>query len=433
MSDEELDNLFRKSAEHLDPPFDPEAWKAMERKLDQATVRAPWYRRYWPLGLLLLLLAPLLVLQLKDDSVTPAQNETAAVAPETPQAAAIAPQEQPAHVAENPEVAGAGTEQPRAEAEKLTTAASAPAVKAKAAVAPAIYGRPPAVYPVVYEETAVMQPAEKEAKQPAYALPATAGYIADTAYAAALEAGSIADTAAGPYIAQQSLAEAMDSAVWEKSTPAVAADSSKEKKASPFFRSIRVALLAAPDFTTVRFKNPDAVSANAGVVVGVPLTERLSLVTGVVWANKVYGASPQDYNPRPDYWQGRKLPDAIDARCQVLDIPLNLEYRLLQRNKSTLAVQAGLSSYIMLDEKYTYIYGSGYGKYEKVWEVRNQNRHWFKVQNISLSYTHHLTPSLFVGAEPFVKIPLADIGAGHVKLTSAGVFFTAGYTLPLRK
>ena len=81
MSDEELDNLFRKSAEHLDPPFDPEAWKAMERKLDQATVRAPWYRRYWPLGLLLLLLllAPLMVSQLKDETLTPAQNETAAV------------------------------------------------------------------------------------------------------------------------------------------------------------------------------------------------------------------------------------------------------------------------------------------------------------------------------------------------------------------
>lgn len=426
MSDEELDNLFRRSAENLEPPFDPEAWKAMDQKLDQAMVRLPWYRRHWPLLLIFLLLVPFSISQVIDENSTPAKDEIAAVVPETPRAAATAPQKQPAHMAENPEVAGAGEAKPGAAAEKLVTVSPAPAENAKAA--PGIYAKTPAVY----RETAVAQPSEDKATQAA-AIAAEEAELTDTTHAAALPAASQPDTEAGQHIAQQALDEATDSVLSENPAPAVAADSSKAKTPSPFFRSIRIALLAAPDFTTVRFKNPEAVSANAGVVVGVPLTDRLSLLTGVVWANKVYGASLEDYNPGPYYWQGKAIPDDIDARCLVLDIPLNLEYRLLQRNKGTLAVQAGFSSYIMLDEKYTYIYGSGYGTYEKVWEVKNQNRHWFAVQNISLSYTRHLTPSLFVGAEPFVKIPLADIGAGNVKLTSAGVFFTAGYTLPLRK
>ena len=32
--DDELDDLFRKSAEETEIPFDPEAWRRMEQKLD---------------------------------------------------------------------------------------------------------------------------------------------------------------------------------------------------------------------------------------------------------------------------------------------------------------------------------------------------------------------------------------------------------------
>jgi hypothetical protein len=431
MSDEELDNLFRKSAEGFEPPFDPEAWKAMDQKLDQAQVRVPWYKRLLPLILLLsVLLVPLLITQLKDEEIEPPQEQDAAVALETPQATAATPLGQPAHQDETTEMAGAGEGNLAAELEgsvESPAPASLPPSTAKAAAVKVEASKADEVdLPLKHDES------QREDLPPASTVPSRDIYSIDSLFSEAVATDN--EAAPEQHTVEQPLAKVADSVALTNTAPtAVAADSSKAKKTSPFARTIRVAVLAAPDLTTVKFRSPDAVSANAGLAVGVPLTNRLSIVTGIVWANKVYGASPEDYNPSPDYWQGKKTPNAIDARCKVLDIPLNLEYRLLQRNKSALALQAGLSSYIMLDEKYAYIYGSGYSTYTKTRKISNQNRHWFKVQNISLSYTHHLTPSLFIGAEPFVKIPLGGIGAGNVKLTSAGVFITAGYNLPLRK
>ncbi|GAA4424562.1 hypothetical protein GCM10023188_04520 [Pontibacter saemangeumensis] len=421
MSDEELDDLFKKSVDSFEPPFDPEAWMAMEQKLDQAQVHAPWYKRLLPFLLLMLLSTLLLVTQWKDENRMPA-DDTAARGMEVPPLAASTPLVQPAQKAGAADMAASREIQPATPPEEPEPVAPRRPGIARAAAKQRITQAAGTVPPG--SETLLPVPATSAEEALDTARQESPNvYAADARQAEGFEAAQPL-TAAADSTAEENILAAADSST-EKS--------SSVKKSSPFGTSIRVAIIAAPDFTTVKFKNPEAVSANVGMVVGVPLTDRLSLLTGMVWANKIYGAAPEDYNPGAYYWQGKKIPDAIDATCRVLDIPLNLEYRLLQRNKSALAIQAGLSSYIMLDEKYTYIYGTGYSTYEKIWEVKNENRHWFKVQNISISYTHHLSPSFFVGAEPYVKIPRSGIGAGNVKLTSAGIFISAGYNLSLKK
>ncbi len=57
MTDDELDHLFIQSAEEMQVPFDPTAWKRMEQKLDQGVVKHKpiWMRWGWA-GLALLLL-----------------------------------------------------------------------------------------------------------------------------------------------------------------------------------------------------------------------------------------------------------------------------------------------------------------------------------------------------------------------------------------
>ena len=54
MSDQKLDDLFRKSAEEIEIPFDPEAWQRMEQKLDDDGHRNGWLRWGFLAGLLLL-------------------------------------------------------------------------------------------------------------------------------------------------------------------------------------------------------------------------------------------------------------------------------------------------------------------------------------------------------------------------------------------
>ncbi|GGM73765.1 hypothetical protein GCM10010967_01730 [Dyadobacter beijingensis] len=58
LPDDELDKLFRKSSEELDPTYEPDDWNDLRKRLDQQDGRTPagWWRKWWPLGILALLI-----------------------------------------------------------------------------------------------------------------------------------------------------------------------------------------------------------------------------------------------------------------------------------------------------------------------------------------------------------------------------------------
>jgi hypothetical protein len=396
MSDEELDKLFRKSAEHYEPPFDEEAWKAMDRKLDGAQGGWLGIKRMLPVVLLPLLVTVAVIWRTGTNS-EPATNSM----PVTEERSAARPAAD--------RVGEIWSAQRQAEGDEHLPAPE-PDV-------------PAALYPAVQTGSGAASPLISASGSERLDRPA--------ARAAAMQEPLQTVETVMPSVPRLAVPQSVAGIARQQVARAIPADSGQAEARGEqvFLQGIRVALVVAPDITTVRFKDPDAVSANAGVLFSVPITKRLSLVSGAVWANKRYNATPADYAPSPDYWDGRRLPDVIAAQCRVLDIPVNLQYQVLGWGKNMLSVQAGLSSYLMLNEEYTYTYQySGREPYSKTLEFSNENRHWFGIQNVSVGYTHQLSPAFSIGAEPFVKIPLASIGEGRVKLTSAGVFFTAGFT-----
>lgn len=58
LPDDELDKLFRKSSEELDPTFEPNDWSELKKRLDAEDGITPggWWRKWWPVGLVLLFL-----------------------------------------------------------------------------------------------------------------------------------------------------------------------------------------------------------------------------------------------------------------------------------------------------------------------------------------------------------------------------------------
>lgn len=413
MSDEELDNLFRKSAEQHTPPFDPEAWEAMDRRLDDIQGKPSGFKRLLPLLLLALFVSVVFIwrnyqVHRPDFTHVPVSESKDEILQQPGildnkinlESTALS-EPKPGAIQHPGALAGSGrasTEKHLTETRNKYKASESATIKAEGAepetevqnlVLPDLVGKGVTAQ---FENTYNFNPDSLDAS------------LAKT------------DTAN-----QTNLTES-----------ALPADSTRKvvKKTGVFLKSMTVVVAVAPDFTTVRFKNADAVSTNAGLLVTLPLTNRFSIVSGAVWANKLYSAAPQDYEPYADFWNGKTLPDVITAECKVLDIPVNLQYKILEKGKNKLTIETGLSSYIMLNEKYTYTYTHpGSSPYSKTREVENENRHWFGVQNLAVGYARTLSPVLSVGIQPFVKMPLEGIGAGNVKLTSAGVFFTAGYTL----
>ena len=215
-------------------------------------------------------------------------------------------------------------------------------------------------------------------------------------------------------------------------------DSLNQPKPRPLLSAyrFRVGLVGAPEFSTVRADRLVKPGSSLGVMLEYQLGRRWRVSAGYLYTNKLYAARGTDYTLPAGY----TLPHGyvisnVDAACRIVDIPLNLRYDLWQRPRYQLFISAGLSSLLMRREQYTYDYELLYGKpvAPYSWELDNGSQHALKVLNLSAGYERAVGLRWTVQAEPFVKLPLAGVGFGAVRLSSAGVFFSLKYgLLPVR-
>ena len=187
-------------------------------------------------------------------------------------------------------------------------------------------------------------------------------------------------------------------------------------------------LVTAPDISTVKFSKVQAPLPNLGLTLDYRLGPRLRLSTGLLRSTKQYSARREDYDwgPYAGRVYQRDFKD-VDATCTVLDIPLNLRYDLLARPRYQLVGSVGLSSFFMQREHYTYDYVENNLPQRWQRDAVNENRHLLSILNLSLGYEGRLSDHWRFQAEPYLKVPLAGVGAGKVRLTSAGVFVGVKY------
>jgi hypothetical protein len=188
-------------------------------------------------------------------------------------------------------------------------------------------------------------------------------------------------------------------------------------------------LVMAPDFSTVgsvsNFYDP---GYKIGASVEFAITENLSVSTGVMQTMVRYSAGSSTYNP-PVYWAGDISPDEMIGECLLFDIPINLRYNFWNFNRSRIFASAGLSSYVMMNEEYRFTYGENYPGQLENWNSRTGTRHWFSNAGFSLGLEMDLHPSWSLRAEPYIRVPIQEIGWGNVKLYSMGSFVSLNYRL----
>ncbi len=217
----------------------------------------------------------------------------------------------------------------------------------------------------------------------------------------------------------------------EKNIIALQNDNSANKKADNpgvavtkhgFRSSFILSVTAAPDLSAVNSFTDLRKGLSGGLLATVTLSPRLGITTGVQMARKVYQTDFSNYRPVTNY-VFPVLPSTVDADCRVLDIPLNLNYIVFNKGDNKIELSAGASSYFMIEEKYNFkyqLYSPGV-RYPRHYEVRNQNKHLMGVGNLAVSYERKLGKNAGIAVQPFVKLPLTEIGFGNVKLMSAGV------------
>lgn len=222
---------------------------------------------------------------------------------------------------------------------------------------------------------------------------------------------------------QQVIAQLTSPSINAIDTAANLAQKPKAKRKIP----ISLAIGAGPDFNSTSALVGGKGTAAFGLTVGVGISKKITIQTGVIYGAKNYTASNYDYQfSNPNI---KNSIAQINAACKVLEIPLRASYLLSDNKSRSLEMNAGLSSYLMLKEDYVFKYTAASGKADRLTQKTNANQHFLSVLDLSATYNIKLNNKFGFGIEPYVKIPLGGIGEGSVPLKSSGVSLKLRYEL----
>ena len=162
--------------------------------------------------------------------------------------------------------------------------------------------------------------------------------------------------------------------------------------------------------------------------------KKWTISTGAQYDVKPYLTSFDNYHTS---YQFPTNPSSVRADCRMLDIPLNVNYRVYRQRANSISIGTGLSSYFMLREDYQFNYdngtASGYGGATATsplhYTVVNRNHNILSVLNIDATYTHQISSKFGVTVQPYTKVPLSDVGASQVRLQSTGVAFGINWNI----
>ncbi|MES2418190.1 MAG: hypothetical protein V4541_08365 [Bacteroidota bacterium] len=179
-----------------------------------------------------------------------------------------------------------------------------------------------------------------------------------------------------------------------------------------------VGFIAASDINGVNSLKNGKVGRNYGLLFSARLTRKISIQTGISYAVKPYEV---EYNAPQNPYSYKVNPWSSSANCQMLDIPLNINYEVFSNAQNKFAIGTGFSSYVMLRENYRYNYPPTAKLDSKSYIVPDSKSYLWSMLNVNATYEHQLNSRFGIIVQPYLKIPVRDVGYSSVKLHSAGV------------
>ncbi len=171
---------------------------------------------------------------------------------------------------------------------------------------------------------------------------------------------------------------------------------------------------------------------SGGLGISYRISKGISAGTGIYYSQKKYTSDKNSYlTTEKPFATWASYSKQIDAFCNVIDIPLNLSVLMTKTKNTGIVASAGLSSYIMLSEKYNFIYNPtpNYPSSGRTYTIKNENQHILSVINLSVGVEKPLGKQSSIVIQPYAKLPLTGIGQGETELKSFGIGFQLNYSM----
>lgn len=245
-----------------------------------------------------------------------------------------------------------------------------------------------------------------------------------------LVGGEAEESLAGRMAALATTRYPLPAALQPLAAPPAPADSARQPRRPvprPPYRVV-VGLLAGPSLSGVRTAQSAQVGADYGLTLEYLFSTRLRLRLGLLSSQKNYQAASSDY-AAPANWRWPNGPYDLRANCRITEIPLDFRYDVRRRPSYAIFTSLGVNSLLMRNERYSYNWQVNGQTFSKLAEVVNGSNHFASMLNLAVGFEKPLGQRWSAQVEPFWQVPLGGVGAGQVRLTSAGAAFSLKYGL----
>jgi hypothetical protein len=208
-------------------------------------------------------------------------------------------------------------------------------------------------------------------------------------------------------------------------------------------RSLNFGLVFGPDYTDAGGIANNQIGNNIGLTIGYYLTNKLSVNTGIIYSNKFYWSKAHNFPfQQPANIQPTAYPrtyaapppiDFVNGAGNIWEIPLTLRYDFAHKVKTKFFLNAGLSSYFMMKQTYIYFFHSGQNPLAFKVTNNSQENYWFGIADISAGFEAEIGKGFSFQAEPFLKLPIKNMGMENLKLTSYGFLLSFRYSPVLNR
>ncbi len=192
-----------------------------------------------------------------------------------------------------------------------------------------------------------------------------------------------------------------------------------KKTGVPYRPQYALSVLASQELNGVGSLQQASGGIDVGLLFSAGLVKKFTISTGLHYSLKPYTLPFSEYHTT---YKFKNAPQTVSADCRILDIPINIDYQVYNKSRNKITVGTGLSSYIMMHESYTYDYGSSdvlYGP--SYYAVKTQGKYYFSIMNLEASYQRQVSSKFGVSLQPYLKIPLSNIGYSQIKVETFGV------------
>ncbi len=216
-------------------------------------------------------------------------------------------------------------------------------------------------------------------------------------------------------------------AVPSKNITAVPGRHTDQKKQK--YKHVYVGVIVGPDATSVKLQPVKKTGLKYGVLVGYAFNKKWSVETGLLWDKKYYYTNGKYFSRKNISLPGYIKIDYADGFCNMLEIPLNIHYRFAGKNSNGWYALAGLSSYLMKKEQYTYGVTRYGNSYERDYTYNKDRNYFLSVINLGIGFNRQLGKAGTLRLEPYIQLPIDKVGTGSLPLQSAGIHL--GFIRPL--